>query len=202
MSKPAELSRRLDVRLALRVLFACALVVLSSRSSSAQSDIVPVHVQAELFAKLANYDRNFAKRAGPKARVLIVQVPRNAESSLFASAMSSALGRIDRIAGLPLAVAVVTYTGAAALAKACQGENVAAVYLGPGLDGEMARVRAALTGVNVISVAARREYVPLGAVLGFELASGKPRVLVNLPQARKQDVDFRADVLKLMRVYR
>jgi hypothetical protein len=79
---------------------------------------------------------------------------------------------------------------------------VAAVFLGPGLESEMARVRAALTGLDVISVAASREYVPLGAVLGFELASGKPRILVNLPQARKQNVDFRADVLKMMRVYR
>jgi hypothetical protein len=202
MSKPAERAFRAGRRLALRALFACVSILLSSAPGSAQSDRVPVHLQAELFAKLANYDRNYAKRAGGRARVLIVSVPRSPESSLFASAMSSALGRIDRIAGLPHTESVVVYSGAAALAKACGAGNVAAVFLGPGLEGEMARVRAALSGVDVMSVAASREYVPLGAVLGFELASGKPRILVNLPQARRQNVDFRADVLKLMRVYR
>ena len=62
--------------------------MLSSAPGGAQSDRVPVHLQAELFAKLANYDRNYPKRAGARARVLIVSVPRDAESSLFASAMS------------------------------------------------------------------------------------------------------------------
>ena len=202
MSKPAERAPRVGRRVAIGALFAGVSILLSSAPGSAQSDRVPVQLQAELFAKLANYDRNYSKRAGAKARVLIVSVSRDPESSLFASAMSSALGRIDRIAGLPHTETVVVYGGAAALAKACSAGNVAAVFLGPGLDDEMARVRAALTGLDVISVAASREYVPMGAVLGFELASGKPRILVNLPQARKQNVDFRADVLKMMRVYR
>ena len=202
MSKRAEPSLGGDSSLALRAALFFVVVLLSSTPSSAQSDSVPVQLQAELFAKLANYDRNFPKRAGVRARVLIVSVPRNAESSLFASAMSAALGRIDRIAGLPHTEQVIAYSGAPALAKACEAGNVAAVYLGPGLEADMPRVRAALTGVNVMSVAASREYVPLGAVLGFEVASGRPAILVNLPQARKQHVDFRADVLKLMRVYR
>jgi len=38
-------------------------------------------------------------------------------------------------------------------------------------------------------------------VLGFELVSSKPRLLVHLSQARKQNVDFRAEVLKLVQIY-
>jgi len=182
-------------------LLACLLVLLTGVSSSAQSE-VPVQLQAELFAKLATYDRNFTKRAGARAHVLIVTVPRNTQSSLFATGMVSALGRIERVGGLPHEEIIIQYAGATALAKACESRKAAAVYLGPGLEGEMARVRAALTGVNVMSIAANPAYVQLGAVLGFELSSGKPRIVVNLPQARKQQVDFRADVLKLMKVYR
>jgi hypothetical protein len=45
------------------------------------------------------------------------------------------------------------------------------------------------------------DYVPAGIVLGFDLVSGRPKLVVNLSQARRQHVDFRAEVLKLMKVY-
>ena len=46
----------------------------------------------------------------------------------------------------------------------------------------------------------RPNYVAKGAVLGFELVSGRPKLIINLAQAQRQDVAFRAEVLKLMRV--
>jgi hypothetical protein len=39
-------------------------------------------------------------------------------------------------------------------------------------------------------------------VLGFDLVSGHPKLLVKLEQARKQQVSFPASVLSLMKVYR
>jgi hypothetical protein len=38
-------------------------------------------------------------------------------------------------------------------------------------------------------------------VLGFDLVSGRPKLLVNLTQAKKQKVDLAAEILKLMKVY-
>ena len=40
-----------------------------------------------------------------------------------------------------------------------------------------------------------------GEIYGFDLVSSKPKMLVNLTQARKQLISFRADILKLMVVY-
>jgi hypothetical protein len=61
--------------------------------------------------------------------------------------------------------------------------------------------REALSGVDVLSVSPVPEYVEQGIVLGFDVVSGKPRLLVNLGQARLQHVALRAEVLKLMKVY-
>jgi hypothetical protein len=168
----------------------------------AQSDVVPIKMQAELFGKLASYDRNFQKRAGPKALVVLVVAPRNAQSTTFAASMRLALERLERIGGLPHHENVVQYENAAALAKLCRAERAAAIYLGPGLEAESERVAAALSGLDVLSVASNPAYVEQGIVLGFDLVSGKPRILVNLPQAKRQNVNFRADVLKLMKVLR
>ena len=37
-------------------------------------------------------------------------------------------------------------------------------------------------------------------MVGFKLSSSKPRMLINLVQAKRQKVDFPAGVLKLMKV--
>jgi len=182
----------------------CALLwLLYCLPSSAQRVAVPVELQAELFSKVAAYDRNFAARAGSNALVILVSKGSDAKSSLFASSLKSELGRIQRVGGVPHRERIVNYESADKIATLVKSEHVAAVYFAPGLINELDAVKTALSGLDVLSVGAVPEYVPRGnVVLGFDLVSGKPKILVNLPQANKQNVKFRADVLKLMKVYR
>jgi hypothetical protein len=53
----------------------------------------------------------------------------------------------------------------------------------------------------VLSVAAVADYVREGIVLGFDVISGHPKLLFNLPQAKLQKVALKASVLKLMTVF-
>jgi hypothetical protein len=168
----------------------------------AQTSGVPSDIQAELIGKLESYDRTFAARAGPVAHVLIVDHPGNAKSEVSAGDMKAALGRVDRIGGLPHQDSVLAYTSPDALAQRCKDEHVAVVYVTPGFDDDVDAIKAALSSVNVLTIAANSDYVPHGIVLGFELVSGKPRILLNLEQARRQSVDFSSDLLRLMRVIR
>jgi hypothetical protein len=169
----------------------------------AQRVAVPAELQAELFAKVAAYDRNFGSRAGSNALVMLVVKDGDAKSSLFASSMKSALGRLERVGGLPHRENVVKYESPAKIAALVRSERAAAIFFSPGLNSELDTLKTALNGVDVLSVSAVPESVPKGsAVLGFDLVSGKPKILVNLEQANKQNVKFRADVLKLMKVYR
>lgn len=94
------------------------------------------------------------------------------------------------------------FTGADALAARCRAEQAAVVYFTPGFEDDLEGVRAALSTVNVLSVASSADYVPRGIVLGFELESGKPKIVINLGQARLQGVNFPPDLLGLMRVIR
>ena len=51
-----------------------------------------------------------------------------------------------------------------------------------------------------MTVGAVGSYVKGGIVLGFDLVSGKPKLLVNLTQARRQHVDLSSSVLKLAEI--
>lgn len=189
-------------RLLLASVLLAAVALLTPRPTRAESASVPADLQAELLGKLAAYDRNFASRAGSVALVLIVVRPGNARSTLNGAVMKSELAKIERIGGLAHREVVTPFESAAALAARIRSERAALVYVTPGLEEQAPELRKALTGVDVLSVSAVPSAVPEGIVLGFELASGKPKILHNLTQAKLQNVNFKADVLKLMKVYR
>lgn len=188
-------------RLVRAVITAAALVLSLSSPGSAQSMPVPTSAQAELIAKLAGFDRNFAARAGSKAVILLAAMPGDAESMSAALEMKAAFARLPTVGNLPHEEQVVTHTSPAALAELVRSKHAAIVYLGPGFEKQIPAIREALSSLDVLSVGAIPGYVPAGIVLGFDLVSGRPKLLIQVVQARKQNVVFPASVLSLMKVY-
>jgi hypothetical protein len=186
-------------RAALLALLASLAVV---RTSAAEEVAVPVNLQAELLAKVIEYDRSFPARAGERAHVLIVLKEGSTDSARVASTMQSALGRRDQIAGLPHDEQIAAYTTAPDLVATCRERHIAVIYFSPGFgEKEVEAIRAALEGVDVLSVASVPQYVEQGIVLGFDLISGRPKLLFHLTQAKKQHVALRGEALKLMKVF-
>jgi hypothetical protein len=179
----------------------CLLIVVTGHRGRAEEAILPIAIQVELLVKVASYDRNFQQRAGDRAHIFIFTKPGNGDSARVAAQVEAGLARASTIGGLPHDEAVTPYRGAAELADLCRKERAAIVFFGPGFRQDIAGIREALDGVDVLSASAIPEYVEAGIVLGFDVASGRPELLVNLPQARRQKVALRADVLKLMKVF-
>jgi hypothetical protein len=177
----------------------CAILV--SSAVSAEEVVVPVGLQAELLTKVAAYDKNLAARAGDKVHVLILTRHGDADSSRAAAQMQTSLGSIAAIAGLPHDEVIASYSSGAQLAAMIRERHIAILYVAPGLGPEIEAIRFALDGADVLSASAIADYVPRGIVLGFDLVSGKPKLLVQLTQARRQNVALKADVLKIMKVY-
>jgi hypothetical protein len=193
-------AKQLARRLGAAALFAAILAF--ARPDRADEAVVPPGVQAELLVKVAAYDRNFAARAGARAQILVVSKAGDDDSARVAAALIKALGAQPTIAGLPHDEALLRFADAPALAATTRTKHAAVVYLASGFaDAEVAAIAGALEGVDVLSVASVAAYVPRGAVLGFDLVSGKPKLLVHLGQARKQKVAFGAEILKLMQVH-
>jgi hypothetical protein len=178
-----------------------ALLALSfAGSGGAQTAQLPVAVQADLMVKVAGFDRNFRARAGDRV-IVILAAAEDSASTRAALEMKSALSRVPRIADLPHEEQIVTSNSPAVIAAAARDRRAAIVYFAPGFTKQIPAIREAFSSINVLTVAAVPEYVPSGVVLGFDLVSGHPKLLVHVPQARKQQVAFPASVLNLMKVY-
>ena len=187
-------------RRAVLVLLAASLGLITVRAV-ADDVTVPVGLQAELVVKVASYDRNLAARAEGRVRFLVVSKPDDADSRRVAAQMVNALAPVTDVGGLPKEVSTHAYSGAAALAAACRAQRIAIVYFAPGLGDEVPAIAAALEEQSILSVAAMPSYVPHGIVLGIDVIEGRPKLLLNLSQARKQQVKLRPDVMQLMKVY-
>jgi hypothetical protein len=115
--------------------------------------------------------------------------------------MQSALRLMEHIGGIAHEEILVPFEGAAALAEFCRAKGAAAVFFGPGFDDDVDAIKTALDGQDVLTAGSVPEYVPRGIVLGFDIVSGSPKLLVHLTQARRQHVSLRADLLHLARVF-
>jgi hypothetical protein len=180
---------------------AALLTSLAPSSASGEEVVVPVALQAELVAKVAAYDRNFAARAGDQARILILVKAGDSQSARTANQLQRALAGLGDIAGLSHIETLGSFTSAAEIASSCGANKFAVVYLTPGFENEVSDIARALAGVSVLTVSAIPGYVPKGVVLGFDSESGKSKLLVNLTQARLQQVAFKSEILKLMKVF-
>ncbi|GMV16291.1 MAG: YfiR family protein [Sorangiineae bacterium PRO1] len=162
---------------------------------------VPVPLQIELLAKVAAYDKNLPARAGSKARVVVLSKSKDGDSERIAEQAKKELQKKDTIAGLPAEVTSLGYSDAKDLVKHIKSKHIAVVYLAPGFSGgELGTLAKALEGVSVLTVGAVPKQVAGGVVLGFDLVGGKPKLLVHLKQAKKQDVELSSKVLKLVKV--
>jgi hypothetical protein len=170
------------------------------RRSGADEPRVPPRLQAELLAKVAAYDGRFVARAAGRALVLILVVARDPDSERFGAQIRAELGKQPLIGGVEHMEEVARYSSPAELARMCREHKPAIVYLGPGLSSEVTAVALALQGIDVLTVAAVSNDVLHGVVLGFEVVSGKPKLLIHLTRARRQNVAFKPELLRLARV--
>ncbi len=170
------------------------------REGRTQTVEVPIRLQAELLAKVVAYDRNYAERARGRATVLVLVKGGDAESARVGEQIKAELAVLADLGGLSHVEELVHYSGAASVAELVKSRGAAVLFLSVGLADETSAIARALEGVSILSVASAASYVERGAVLGFEAESGRPKLVVNLEQARRQKVAFKPEVLKLARV--
>jgi hypothetical protein len=179
-----------------------ALSMCSARGSLAEGDDVPAGVQAQLIARVPAYDYEFRQRAGSRVRVFVLSNPNQPESVRAATLLHGALQREKAIAGLPHDVEIARFTDTRALADRVRERSVSIVYLTPGLDVTLDAICAALRPFSVMTFAAIPDYVRRCSIVGFQFSGGKPKILVNLQQAKESRIRFRSELLALAKVYR
>lgn len=170
-------------------------------SASAEESSAPATVQAQIMARLLPFDRNFSGKVKDSVVIVLLEKPGSSESSSAVKQIAKALDGVGKIGGRAITISIVAYSGAGAAVAASKAKGAHAVYVSPGLGGEVGALAAALAGSGMVSFSAVESYVSSGVSVGVSIVSGKPQMSINLAKARAQRIDFPATVLKLAKVY-
>jgi hypothetical protein len=174
--------------------------LLLSRAGAGLEPEVPIRLQVSLLDRVIRFDRNFGVRVHGRLSLAVVVDESNEDSVRIGTQLLSELGARETLGGHPFLAVRVPFKSAQGLSDECKRLKAGVVYVTPGVREPIARLATTLLGLKVMTVGTLPEQASQGLVLGSAVRSGKPRVLVNLSQARLQDIDFRADFLRLAEV--
>lgn len=161
---------------------------------------VPLRLQVDLLNRVLPYDRNLATRVHNGLVVAVLTDPTDPDSTRIGAHVLAEFHGRSTLGGVRPQSARLSFSGTQATVDECRRRNVGVLYVTPGVRVPIASLARALEGLDVLTVAAIPEQVRQGLVLGFAVRSGKPRLLVNLTQARVHHVNFRADFLRMVEV--
>jgi hypothetical protein len=168
-------------------------------SGRADELTVPIALQVDLLDRVVRFERGYASHGDAPALVVVVTKGDETASARAAALANAAIGEIGRLGARPARVESHTFSSAAALRSASREADV--VYLMPGLSAtDLQAIAASFADSGVLTVGASNGDAENGAVLGFALEGSKPRIVVNLRNARAQRLDFSAQFLRLARV--
>jgi len=160
---------------------------------------VPVALQVDLLGRVVRFERSFASHGAEPALVVVVAKSGVASAARASAQVTAALAQVGKLGGRPSQALPQTFSSPAALRSAAR--DAAVVYLMPGFSqAELKGIASAFADSSVLTVGTSNGDVESGIVLGFELEGSKPRIVLNLPQARAQHLDFNAQLLRLARV--
>lgn len=169
-------------------------------TARADTVTVPLQLQVELCNKVIEYIQTPAVLSLDRIRIGIVVKSGSPESMRAGAELKAAFDRSVVANGHAHEQSIVEWSSARALAEQARSRNLTVLYFTPGLDAEIASSAAALAGQRIVTVGAVDSFVANGVVVGFELVSGHPKMILNLKQAKKQEIVLRAAIIKLMRI--
>jgi hypothetical protein len=155
--------------------------------------------------RILSYDRYVTRRSKTHVVIGVVRDDGDAESRRAASAMAEALRAMSRevtVAGKP--VAIVELAAGELLRDRLRDLEVTAIYLAPGLDGELVQLDEAARAQPCLTFTDRSAYMRRGVAVALvsDDLRRKITIYLDLVAARAQGAQLSAELLHVAQVVR
>jgi hypothetical protein len=169
-----------------------ALTSASAYDASAQN-------KALLILRILSYDHNLRTRAGERVTVMVLHHAYDEESLRAREELIGSLKKMQRVkvAGLPIAVVSMPYSDTRGLESRLAQTRPAAVFVCPGLDGDLGSISAATRRASALTITTSEPDVRRGLSVAIVRSDGKDRIIINVPAARAEGARFDAGLLQL-----
>ncbi len=192
----------MDSRISIKIVgLASAILFLWTAMPLAQEMAVPVKVQFPLFLKILVFDRNLKERVGDEIVIGIVY-QRKFKRSLktkdeFVDVMEKS--SIKKLEDIPIRQVSID-VDEVDLDSAVSKNKVDILYIAPVRALEMEKITNLSRDKKILTLTGVPDYVDSGLTVGIGTKGRKPRIIINLPAAKAEGVDFSSGLLNLAKV--
>ena len=176
--------------------------VLVAPLSRGQEIEVPANVQFALLQKILAFDRNLKERAGDEI-VIGILYQSNFRSSLnFKDELATVIKKseIDQLLNLPIRYVAIELEAKTNLGELAAKHNLDIFYVAPVRAVDMKTITTVSRGRKILTFTGVPAYVEAGITVGIGTKGDTPRIIINLPAAKAEGVEFNAQLLKLAKV--
>ncbi len=164
----------------------------------AQRALAP-DVVGGVLMKVLSYDRALGRNGSGEVVVGVVFDAESPASERARELVGGAMRNVTTLAGREVRIVDLDAT-AALQPQALQAQQLAAIYITPGLDRHLPGLVAAAARSHVMTLGETDDYARSGVAVAVENTNGRPSLLINLPAARREGADLQSSLLRLATV--
>ncbi len=163
---------------------------------------VPVEVQYPLFLKIFTFDRNFHARVGQEIEIGILYQSEYRKSLNIRNALIDMINNfpLRNVDGTPIRYVSIDMSVETDLRAAIQREKIDLIYVAPLRAVAISAITDITRESHVLTLTGVPDYVDAGISLSIDVKRDKPLIVINLPAAKAEGVDFDAQLLKLAKI--
>jgi len=179
-----------------------ALTLAGAASSYPQEIEVPMDVQVPIFFKILSFDRNFKSRMNGEIVIGVVyqgdvRASLNAADNFTEAVKKSSTPDLE---GIPVRCVQIDLSAEPDFASAAVKNKINIVYLTQLRSVDIGAISEACRTKQLLVLTGVPDYIETVAAVGLGLKGDKPQIIINLPLAKAEGVDFNSQMLKLAKV--
>ncbi|OGC07189.1 hypothetical protein A2V82_04345 [candidate division KSB1 bacterium RBG_16_48_16] len=171
--------------------------------SPAVSLDIPPDQQADLLVKILGYNRTLLNKNTTSVRVgiiycedkLSVETYQRLDESFYKLVLDDRKIGTKKLIFSGIAIKSESY-----LENTASVLNVDVFVVTPGNDKNLLTIARVAEKLGILTFSAIKEYVAMGLASGLEVKDGKPKIIINLPLAKAQGANFKAELLSIASV--
>lgn len=179
------------------------LLSVSVITALSQTHQAALEIQFSRLMKTLVFERNLKSRTGDRLVLGILYKPSVPESEKSRNEIVRLVKSSSRtIQGNLLTVVSVEFSQGADLGEACERMGVDVMFITPMRSIDLKSITEVSRKKKIVTLTGVPEYASSGVAVGVEMELGRPKLIINLPQAVAEGCDFDSRLLKMARVLR
>lgn len=179
-----------------------ALFLLAVSLLHGQEIEAPINVQYALLHKILAFDRNLKTRVGEELVIGIIYQSTFRSSLIFKDELAAVIekSQAEKLVDIPVRFVTVELADHLNLAESANKNKIDVFYVAPLRAVEIKTMTAVSQSQKILTFTGVPAYVDAGVAVGVGSKGETPRIIINLPAAKAEGVEFSSQLLKLAKV--